>query len=231
LSRKKNVYYYIILSIFAGVFILIISLFYEKNDFSIYDKIFVVLLFILICLFGLSLSLYPRWYKKFKIDRNIINVDKKNNKIIRNRIGHHPDCIYFKKHTLKIKNKTICAGCTGLALGSIISIILICFYLYLNVIYSELYNLFLIIGLIFVFQIFLEIMIPKRNVIIHTISNILHVLGFFLITVSILEITGNIIYTSIVIFISFLFLETRIHLSLYNHSLICKKCKKDCKMY
>jgi len=89
----------------------------------------------------------------------------------------------------------------------------------------------LLLGLIFVFQIYLEIIIFKRNTIIHIVSNVLHVIGFLLITISIFETTGSVIYSSIALLLCFLFLDTRVQLSLYNHSLICKECKKDCKMY
>jgi len=234
LKQEKNVYYYLALSIAAGFFILIISLFKssDNNLFGIFDKYFVALLFIVICLFGVSLTFYPRWYKRFKTDEKTEDDEQQNKKnLIRHRKGHHPDCDQFKKHTLKIKNKTICAGCTGLALGSIISIILISIYLFFTVNYPVFFHLLLILGLIMVFQIYLEIVIPKRNAIIHTLSNVLHVVGFLLIVISIFETTGNVIYTSIAILFSFLFLDTRVQLSCYNHSLICKKCKKDCKMY
>jgi len=233
LKQKKNVYYYLTLSIVAGFFILIISLFEssDNNLFGFYDKFFVVILFIVICLFGISLAFYPRWHKRFKTDKKVESSDKQDKKTIRHRKGHHPDCDQFKKHILKIKNKTICAGCTGLALGSIISIILICIYLFFTINYLVFFRLILILGLIFVFQIYLEIMLLKRNAIIHTLSNVLHVIGFLLIIISIFETTGSIIYALIAILFSFLFFNTRVQLSCYNHSLICKKCEKDCKMY
>jgi len=132
---------------------------------------------------------------------------------------------------LKIKNKTICAGCTGLALGSIISIILISIYLFFTVNHPVFFNLFLILGLIMIFQIYLEIMISKRNTIVHILSNVSQVVGFLLIAIGIFETTGSIIYALIAVLFSFLFLDTRVQLSCYNHILICKKCEKDCKMY
>ena len=212
-------------------FILIISLLESSNDnlFGIYDKFFVALLFIIICLFGISLAFYPRWYKRFKTDKKTESSNEKDNKATRHRKGHHPDCDQFKKHILKIKNKTICAGCIGLAVGSVISIILICFYLFFTVNYPVFF--LLVLGLILVFQIYLEIILSKRNTIIHTLSNILHVVGFLLIIISIFEITGSLIYASVAIFFSLLFFVTRVQLSCYNHILICKKCEKDCKMY
>jgi hypothetical protein len=233
LKQEKNVYYYLILSFIASFFLLIISFFpSSNNNFSgIYDKYLVVLLFVIICLFGISLAFYPRWYKRFKTDKKAKSGIKQDNKNIRHRKGHHPDCDQFKKHTLKIKNKTICAGCTGLALGSVISIILILIYLFLTVNYPVFFHLLLILGLIMVFQIYLEIVISIRNTLVHSLSNALHVVGFFLITISIFEITGSVIYSFIAILFSFLFLDTRIQLSSYNHSVICKKCKEDCKMY
>jgi hypothetical protein len=200
----------------------------DQNYFGIYDKYFVAVLIIIVYILGLSLAFYPGWYKKRK---KAINKKKVVNKIVRNRIGHHPDCEQFKNHILKFKNKTFCAGCFGLAIGSIISITLVIIYLLISVNYTAFNPLILIIGFIFVFQIYLEIIISKRNSIVHMFSNILHVTGFILIAVSILEITNSVPYTIITILFSFLFFNTRVQLSLYNHNLECKKCKYACKMY
>lgn len=230
MKYKKNVYYYFILSIVAAIFIVSLTLF-EPTDtkyFGIYDKYFVAVFLILVYILGLSLAIYPGWYKKGKKE---INKKKLVNKIVRNRKGHHPDCEQFKNHILKFKNKTFCAGCFGLAIGSIVSISLILFYLLISVNFTTFYPLILFIGFIFVFQIYFEIIISKRNSIVHIFSNVLHVTGFFIIAISILEITNSIPYTIIAILFSFLFFNTRVHLSLYNHNLICKKCKYDCKMY
>ena len=230
MKYKKNVYYYFILSIVAVFFIIILSLFepVETKYFGIYDKYFVAVFIILVYILGLSLAIYPRWYKKSK---RVINKKKQVEKIIRNRKGHHPDCEQFKNHILKFKNKTFCAGCFGLAIGSIVSISLILIYLLTSVNFTAFYPLVLIIGFIFVFQIYLEIIISKRNSIVHMFSNVLHVTGFLIIAISILEITNSVPYTIIAILFSFLFFNTRVQLSLYNHNLVCKKCKYDCKMY
>jgi len=230
LKYKKNVYYYFVLSIVAAIIILSLTLF-ESTDpdyFGIYDKYFVAVFIILIYILGFSLAIYPRWYKK---NKRVINKKKQVGNIIRNRKGHHPDCEQFKNHILKFKNKTFCAGCFGLAIGSIVSVSLILIYLLISVNFTDFYPLILIIGFIFVFQIYLEIIISKRNSIVHMFSNVLHVTGFLLIAVSILEITNSVPYTIIAILFSFLFFNTRVQLSLYNHNLICKKCKYDCKMY
>jgi len=231
LKQRNNVYYYLSLSIAAVFFILIITLFEpsDNNLFGSYDKHFVAFLFIVICLFGISLAFYPRWYKRSKTDKKTGNSDKQGNKAIRQRRGHHPDCDQFKKHILKIKNKTICAGCTGLALGSVIAIILMCICLFFKISYPVFF--LLVLGLIFVFQIYLEIILSKRNAIIHTLSNVLHVLGFLLIIISIFEITGSVIYASIAILFSLLFFVTRVQLSSYRHNLICSNCKEKCEMY
>lgn len=230
MKYKKNVYYYFILSIVAAIIIVSLTLFEstDTNYFGIYDKYFVAVFIIIVYIFGLSLAIHPGWYKKGK---KAINKKKVVNKIVRNRKGHHPDCGQFKNHILNFKNKTFCAGCFGLAIGSIVSISLILIYLLISVNFTAFYPLILIIGFIFVFQTYLEIIISKRNSIVHMVSNILHVTGFLLIAVSILEITNSVPYSIIAILFSFLFFNTRVQLSIYNHNLICKKCKYDCKMY
>ena len=52
-----------------------------------------------------------------------------------------------------------------------------------------------------------------------------------MIIISTLENTGDLIFGLIAILASFLFLETRIQISLLKHINICNKCIKDCKMH
>ena len=131
-----------------------------------------------------------------------------------------------------MKNKTLCAGCLGLSIGAIISIILA--IIYIVTIRKEPISGFyyvVFIGLIIIGLTYAEIMLPLRHAIVHVISNIFLVLSFLLITVSIFEITGNKIYGTISVIISFLWLDTRIQLSNWKHTMICEHCNETCKMY
>ena len=127
---KKN-FYYIILSIIAAAIILILTLVEPRtiDTIAIGDKLFVSGAFITSCIFGISIAVYPNWFKKLmKQEKHSVNKQQPQ-KAKREYQGHHPDCQQFLTHTVKIKNKTLCAGCLGLSIGSIISILLIIIYI------------------------------------------------------------------------------------------------------
>lgn len=234
MKRNKIIFYYIILSIIASIFFLILTFLspLHTNVIVIYDKLFIGGAFITSCIFGISLAVYPQWLKKLTKHTTSHLDDIKYKKKIRRYYGHHPDCGNFKNHIIEIKNKTFCAGCLGLSIGSMISIILMSIYVIAVKEESTIEFYYLIFfGLIIIGFIYVEIILTIRNAIIHVISNIFLVLSFFIVTISIFEITGNKVYGIISVIISFLFLSTRIQLSNWQHTRICERCNETCKVY
>lgn len=234
MKQKTNVIYCLILSITAAILLLILAFFNYSNTASvdIYDKLLVGGVFITSCLFGISLTIYPGWFKRFtRQEKQNPNV-RQTQKVARKRKGHHPDCDQFQNHTIRIGNKTLCAGCLGLSIGAILSIFLMSLYI---VVGSELsftkFYFFMFLGLILIGLVYIEIMIQIRHTIIHIISNVFLVISFLLIVVCIFEITSNKMYGGVSIFLSFLWLDTRIRLSNLYHTWICKNCSETCKMY
>jgi len=234
LKQISIVVQYIFLSIIAAILLLFVTLFKNSNEniLELKELIFVSISFIISCLIGISLTIRPGWIRRVLKSKNHEINNKNIKKIERKRQGHHPNCEQFKSHTIKIKNKILCAGCLGLAIGSIISICLIIIYIFFSIkITSDIFIYLIFIGFIIISLVFLEIMLNKRITVIHVISNALLVISFLTIIISITEITGSIIYGIISIIISFLWLDTRIQLSIWNHGKICKNCNKNCKMY
>ena len=230
MNQKNIVIYYIFLSLFVFLLLILINYFYISSNYVFeIDRIIIAILFIVISGFGFSIAIRPKWYKK-KIKQDIKKFEINNYK--RNREGHHPNCEKFQKHVILIKNKKYCSGCIGLALGTLFSIFLMIYYLIIveNQPMINYQNIFFL-GFIFIFFSFFESIIHKKNPIIHIISNILLIIGFLLIIISTLENSGDLIYGFVSILASFLFLETRIQLSLFNHTETCFKCNELCKMY
>jgi len=233
LKRNKNIFYYIILSIIAAILLLILTFLSPSNTtvIGIYDKLFIGGVFITSCIFGISLAIYPQWFRNLT-KRTTPHLDRKKFKKKRVYNGHHPDCGNFQNHKIKIKNKDFCAGCLGLSIGSIISIVLMIIYVITvkGETTTEFYYL-VFLGLIIIGFINMEIILKIGNAIIHVISNIILVLSFLLVTISIFEITGNKVNGILSIVISFLFLSTRIQLSNWQHARICERCSETCKAY
>jgi len=234
LKQNNNIYYYIILSIVAAVLLLILIFLspLNTNTIGIHDKLFVGGVFISSCIFGISLAFYPRWFRKTTEHATHHLNSKKSRKITRKYKGHHPDCGKFKSHTIETKNKTLCAGCLGLSIGSIISIFLTIIYMAITreKVATGLHHI-VFLGLIIIGLACIEIMLPIRHAVVHVISNIFLVLSFFIVTISIFQITGDKTYGILSVIISFLFLDTRIQLSNRQHARICEICSETCKMY
>ena len=233
MKQIKNIFYYLFLSI-AGAILLLLTSFNTStiNVIGIYDRLFIAGTSIIGCVFGISIAFYPGWFRINSKSRNHGKKKENPQGIVRKRKGHHPDCDQFQNHIFRIKNKTFCSGCFGLAIGSIISILVMIIYVFIEIQQPVIvFYYFITIGLIIIGLVYIEIMLPKRITILHVISNAFLIISFLLLTIGIFEITGNKIYGAITVLLSVLWLDTRIQLSKWRHIMICHNCAESCKMY
>ncbi len=231
MKKENNIFIYLGLSIIAAFLLLIITFLSTESSIELKDKSIVGLIFIISCAFGLSFALRPGWYRKNFRHGNIELKKGKIKKYNIDFIGHHPKCIEFRNHIIKTKKKSYCAGCLGLAFGTLVSIFLMFIYIFgINKLPSFI-NFFLPIGFIIIIIVYFEIITSIRKPIIHVIVNFFFVISFLLIVISILEITGSIFYGSIAVLLSYLWLDTRCQLSNRQHKCICNSCNKSCKIY
>ncbi len=234
MKYKKNLWYYTLLSILGGALLLLLVFTMDSGNNSIdtIERLFIGGAFISSCLFGISLALRPNWIKRHT--KQAIHGTNPKTPITnyRKRHGHHPDCEHFSSHTYKIKDGVLCAGCTGLALGSFISIFLMIIYLIFFIdIPRVVLLIFIIVGMGFIALNYVEIGVLKRGAFTHIISNSFLVVGFFLVIVGVFQLTGNVIYGILALIITFLWLDTRIQLSNWRHAVICRNCNETCKAY
>ena len=233
MKEVRTIFYYFLLSIIA-TFLILMMVFLQPiidNKITIFDKFFVAAVFFTSCTFGITIAIYPNWWRKNKRNTNHTSNLQKI-KTSRSFKGHHPDCSMFRSHIVIISNKPRCAGCLGLTIGTLISIFLMIFYLIFPVELSlNLYYILFLIGIFVLFFVYGEIMFFKRKNFLHILLNILFILSFFAITISVLEITKNLLYATITIVMCFLWLNTRILFSKYQHMKICFSCIQECKSY
>lgn len=232
MKKIKSIFYYLLLS-FTAVVLIIIMIFSKpnaSNSANFFDKFFVAGAFLASCIFGISIAIYPNWWRKNKQNTHISDIQtSKKSRLFQ---GHHPDCSMFRSHVIIIKNKARCAGCVGLLLGALISIFLMILYLTLPFrLPIVMYYILLILGILLLIFIYGEIMLLKRNMFFHILLNSLLVLSFFFITISVVELTENPVYGVLVVLLCFLWLDTRIHISNYRHQRICFSCNQECKSY
>jgi len=234
LTINKQIHVYILLSIFAASLIILMVYFSSpSNSTNINIRLFAGLTFIVCCIIGILCAKYPGWARRiFKVINHQISSSEQVNKKKVKYEGHHPKCNQFENHTIYIHGKTYCAGCFSLAIGAVVSIILMALYIVNFPRLSHyIYYILIFIAMGIISICFIEIKNRKRNSTIHVIINILFVVSFFLITVCVLEITGELIFGLVAILFSFLWLDTRAQLSFWQHAKICAECNKNCKMY
>jgi Na+-driven multidrug efflux pump len=234
LNQKTIAIYYLTLSTIGAALILVVSRFSssDTNTIHFFDRMVVGVVFISSCVLGISLAVRPNWIKRFT-ERESHDAKKQQPRTkLRGRQGHHPDCERFESHTIKMKDKVLCAGCTGLALGSIISIFLMGVYILLpNEIPPTVVDISIMSGMFLIALNYIETVIPIRNTLLHLFSNIFLVIGFFFVVMGIFQSAGSMIYGIFGVLTSFLWLDTRIRLSSWHHTRICKDCGETCKVY
>lgn len=233
MNQTKIVVSYLVLSTVAVVFIGVLVFMTPSvvNTISLSEKIVVAGAFIASCMVGISFTLHPNWVRRFTIKQSDI-VKNHADTLKRNFRGHHPDCTMFNTHIVRGYKKTWCAGCLGLLVGSLVSIILM--ILYVAVPFQQptmVYRILFLLGLTIIVFVYLEIIIGKRQTVVHVLLNSMFILGFFLITISVVELTGKIVYGLLSVLLCFLWLDTRVQLSQWQHIRICSSCTEWCKMY
>lgn len=234
MNQKRTVIYYLGLSVIGAIILLVIpfSGSWDNKNMVFFDYMLVAGVFITSCLFGLSFALKPNWIKRAVEKRkgNEKANPNKNPKIT--RLGHHPDCKEFEYHVIKAKKRILCSGCTGLAVGSIISIIMMFTYLYFQPkLQTDIVIFLIILGFTFIGINYLNVVSPLKNSFLHLTSNVFLIIGFFLVVICTLEVTGNSTLAILAVIISFLWLDTRIQISKMLNNATCRSCAKSCKAY
>jgi hypothetical protein len=142
--------------------------------------------------------------------------------------GHHPDCGRFSGHVLWVGGKPRCAGCSGLALGAMISIIGSVSFFYVGLFRSLHWAVFWVgvvavaLGLI---QHFIDLSSPH----IHFLLNVSLVSGSFMVAASMSAAGASFFVEAYHLVLVIFWVATRIRVSQEEHSLVCRACGADCE--
>jgi len=136
--------------------------------------------------------------------------------------GHHPDCPGFRNHVIIIAGKTRCAGCTGLAIGGLVGI-LIGVVLALDQLPSDpgMMTILIVVATLLSVTALLENLLG-RSPIVHMASNAILVIGLITLTavLSLHEMGAGLLG----LLAAFAVLGLRMEISSVNHDLICGTC-------
>jgi hypothetical protein len=233
LSKINILFLYLIFSFIAAfLLILLVGLMpYRPSSFSSLEKSSIASIFILCCCVGISFTFKPNWIRqKISKSKNQIHDIQPNEK--QSFQGHHPVCPSFQNHTIRWWGKMWCAGCLGLSVGLCISIALMLLYLIIEFQPTRITALLLLLLSFFILAtVFIEIYHRNRHAKIHVFINSLLPLSFFILIITVVNSTGEVLYGFLSLLLCFLWLDTRIQLSKSHHVILCKNCAESCKMF
>jgi protein-S-isoprenylcysteine O-methyltransferase Ste14 len=180
----------------------------QKNIFT--------LAFAIICVLGIIAGVAPKWCS-FGTRSERRGVD--------GVAGHHPDCGRFPGHTVVLGERVICAGCTGLVMGALFSLMGLAsgIYLFDPVVGFWFGTMLVGVGLA---QHFIDL--GSRWV--HLSLNTLFVIGawFMFEAIQLMSVSFwvSIYFLAVTVFWIF----TRIRASQWTHVGVCRGCDEDCTL-
>ncbi|MBM4241317.1 MAG: restriction endonuclease [Euryarchaeota archaeon] len=229
----KNLWVYFIGVSIVGLFFLVLMVFSvpPSKVTILASKTFIFSIFILICFLGIMAGIFPsKCFRIIQSEKNVQNdgynkrkEDMDGEKPIKLR-GHHPDCGNFSEHVFQLRGKTYCAGCTGLVIGAIISILGAFMYM-IDASFLGENGIIFWLGFIGVLSgLFQGLWLNLRWNLLHLFFNLFFVLGAFLLLVGIDKITGNLFIEFYFLGLTVFWILTRIVLSQRKHEKICASC-------
>lgn len=216
----------LLFNISVSIFGLFIVLVWTLNPPLIHEDLFwrkplVGSIFSLICLMGILAALIPKQCSKsFHFQGETAGFDSS----LINAASHHPDCEEFSAHIIHIKGLKFCAACTGLLLGAITAIFGTALYFFIG---WPIENGFLAVLAGEVATVLGFLQLGFRGIV-RSVLNVLFVLGAFLILVGVDQLAENLFVDLFLTVLIGFWILTRIQLSQWDHSRICRDCKSPC---
>ncbi len=221
-SYIHNPYPEVIISV-VGVLLAVIMLIMDIPRLSQQNPTY-LLIFITLCILGVIATIFPRLCS-FKLYKNSDLATSRFTLVLGVNVihGHHVKCAGFANHEMRIGEKSVCAGCFGLLIGSLIAI-------FISIIQATqripLYHQAGFLGIVFVVGgLFHPIFFQKSKPILRIILNTFFVVGFALVYIALSTLRGlGLLSIGLCIY----WMYTRIQLSNWSHDKICNDCEMIC---
>lgn len=139
--------------------------------------------------------------------------------------GHHPQCERYVNHVIHLKGHVFCAGCTGLTIGALVSILIFIYYLIMGWDFNVTVTFW--IGFFLVAAGVLQHLIDFDNPMIHSLLNIIFVFGVALLRIGLRMLNDGSVLDFYFLFLTLYWIDSRIKLSEIDHILVCSKCVKE----
>ncbi len=216
IQKKSAQLTYLTLSL-GGLLILTKVVFSEPPNVGS-SSFFTGIAFTLICMIGVTVAIAPNF---FRLDHGGGNSPKQVNS------GHHPNCYRFSNHVLRFLGRTLCAGCSGLAVGGIIAIIGNALYFVYSWLPLEKEIMFWT-GVLMVSLGLIQHFIDLGNPFIHMALNVVLVTGSYLIVISVMKIGVSTFVQRYTLALTLFWVITRIRISQWEHLDVCRDCDEPC---
>jgi hypothetical protein len=221
-SNIRNPFPELLISV-IGILLTISILNKDKPHFSQQNPTY-LLIFITLCILGAIATIFPR-VCSFELNKNSSLPASRFTHVLGVNIihGHHMDCTGFTNHEIRIGEKSICAGCLGLLIGSLIAI-------FITIIQATqripMQNQIGFLGIVFVIGgLPYPIVFQKSKPILRITLNTFFVIGFALVYIA-LSTMSDLGLLGIGLCIYWMY--TRIILSNWSHDKICNNCDVLC---
>ncbi|UCC33490.1 MAG: hypothetical protein JSW53_00310 [Candidatus Bathyarchaeota archaeon] len=204
-----------------------------RQEGHLWRKPMIGAIFGLICLLGVAAVFFP---KKSSAMLRLASGDGGRDLSIGDRNshgdypalqGHHPDCIGFSAHVIQIGDKILCAACTGLLLGAIMTLAGTVLYFYGDLNIAQNSSLAVFVGTV---GVGLGLFQLKFRSFLRLLLNILFVLSSFSILIGIDALTQSLSIDLFLVVMIIFWLFTRILLSEWDHWNICYTCRSPCEI-
>ncbi len=178
---------------------------------------------------GPSKCLHMLCFKRI-LDKSSDNTGQSENKEKTPKLrGHHPACGKFSSHIIELGGRTYCAGCMGLVIGAMISLVGNLLYFFVGFHAGEAAVFVFWSGFFGITCGLLQYYLPFNKREIHSFLNVVFVFGSFLLLIGVDEMRSSLILNSYLLTLIVYWIFARIALSQIEHEKICSSCSsKSC---
>lgn len=239
MSDLRRVWTYLLLSLAAGVFVIVITLLGGEVEVDVggEDRLVLGMALLVLIALGVLSALRPNWRRRAAAvtegPEGPSTTDGNDGGLPGPpRRGHHPECERFTSHTIQMRGRVRCAGCTGLVVGALPVALLVGTYMASSSALEPVEGSALVMTGLSLVALDLGVAFAGRvNPWAGLGLNALLVAGLALVSIGLMEATGQLTWGLVGVVLSVLWMDTRIQLSRWNHAAVCAVCPEGCSAY
>ena len=200
--------------------VMLVTFFSQITDKVPFQNVYTGSIYAVICVAGIVLGLHPpRFAKRGSITREEV--------VATGYKGHHPTCGRFTSHVIRFQNRTLCAGCSGLVVGAVLSLAG-SLYFFFDLQLGEASIIIYIVGMVFIAMgIFQYSLLKTSYGAVHFFTNVLFVVGTMFLLIGFNEINGSVLVFYLFAIMIFWIIARIVH-SQVEHDRICLQCGRRC---